>query len=64
MNKADEIDFDRIYWLVKFNYTAFIHSVWVDNSTAEELGKTKAANFMKKNNLDTYEDYIEYQNKR
>jgi len=36
-----DIDFNKCFCLVKFNYTAFIHAIWVEFSTVESLGKTR-----------------------
>ncbi|TNV87148.1 hypothetical protein FGO68_gene5800 [Halteria grandinella] len=51
-----EIDFNNCYSLVKFQSTSFIHAIWVEFSTVEEIGKTKIQGLQNKLRLETYRD--------
>lgn len=35
------IDFNDCYCLVKFLHASYIHAIWVEYSTVEDLGKFK-----------------------
>lgn len=51
-----EIDFNDCFSLVKFQQTSYIHAIWVEYSTVEEMGRTKIQGLTNKFRLETYED--------
>eukprot|EP00347_Sterkiella_histriomuscorum_P014308 403361369 len=57
---SEEIDFIKTYCLVKLMHASYIHAVWIPFVIAEDLSKPKCLGFIKKNELYTYQDIINY----
>ena len=56
-----DIDYNDCFCLVKFKHTSFIHSIWVEFSTVEDLGKSRMQGLMNKYRLQTYRDLSYHQ---